>query len=106
MRQQIVPNAPFIRFRYLDFSMASAGSVSLFMVKPYNHIHKICIIIFSFHANKLYGVRINSIGNFIFPLSSIFDTCKNNLVFIFSGSPSDLIPCNVLNLHKIYLSSK
>jgi hypothetical protein len=93
MRLQIVPNASSIRFRYLDFSMDDVGLVSVFMVNLYNPLPQICIIIFSFHANKLYGVRMNSFGNSIFPLSSIFGTCKNNLVCLFPSSLSALIPC-------------
>jgi hypothetical protein len=83
MRLQIVPNASSIPFRYLDFSMADVGFVSMFMVNRYNPLPRICIIIFSFHAEKLYGVRMNYFGNSIFPLSSIFGTCKNNLVCLF-----------------------
>jgi hypothetical protein len=68
MRLQIVPNASSIRFRYLDFSMDDVGSVSVFMVNLYNPLLQRCTIIFSFHAKKLYGVRMNSFGNSIFPV--------------------------------------
>ena len=93
MRLQIVPNTSSIRFRYLDFSMDDFGSISMFMVNWYNPLLQTCMIIFSFHAKKLYGVRMNSFRNFIFPLSSIFCTCKINLVCIFPGSSSALILC-------------
>jgi hypothetical protein len=86
---QIIPNASSIRFRYLDFSMDDVGLVFLSMVSLYNPLPRRCTIIFSFHAKKLYGVRMNSFGNSIFSLSSIFGTCKNNLVCIF---PSNLLP--------------
>jgi hypothetical protein len=66
MRLQIVPNASSIRFRYLDFSMAGVGSVSVSMVNLYNPLPQICTIIFYFHAKKLYDVRMNSFGNSIF----------------------------------------
>jgi hypothetical protein len=73
--------------------MADVGSVSVFMVKWYNNLPQRCIIIFSFHANKVYSVRMNYFGNSIFSLSSIFSTYKNNLVCLFPNSTSDLIPC-------------
>ena len=57
MRLQIVANAASIRFRYLDFSMDDVGSVYVFMVNLYNPLLRICMIIFSFHVKKLYGVR-------------------------------------------------
>jgi hypothetical protein len=50
MRLQIVMNASSIRFRYLDFSMADVGYVSLFMVNLYNPLLQIFMIILSFHA--------------------------------------------------------
>jgi hypothetical protein len=53
MKLQIVMNASSIRFRYLDFSMVDVGSVFVFMVNLYNPLLQICMIIFSFHANKL-----------------------------------------------------
>ena len=93
MRLQIVRNASSIQFRYLDFYMADVGSVSMFMVNLYNPLLRRCMIILSFHANKLYVVRMNSFGNSIFLLSSIFSTCKNNLVCLFYSSPLALIPC-------------
>jgi hypothetical protein len=93
MRLQIVPIASSIRLRYLDFFMADVGSVSVFMVKLYNPLPQICTIIFSFHAKTLYGVIMNSFGNSIFPLSSIFSTYKNNQVRLFPSILSDLIPC-------------
>jgi hypothetical protein len=74
MRLQIVLNASSIQFRYLDFSMADVGFVFVFMVTLYNPMLRICMIIFSFHAKKLQGVRMNSFGNSIFSLSSIFGT--------------------------------
>ena len=67
MRLQIVPNASSIRFRYLDFSMDDVGSIYVFMVNLYNPLLRRCTIVFSFHAKKLYGVRMNSFGNSIFP---------------------------------------
>jgi hypothetical protein len=66
VRLQIVPNSSSIRFRYLEFSMADVGSISMSMVNLYNHFPRRCTIIFSFHENKLYGVRMNSFGNSIF----------------------------------------
>jgi hypothetical protein len=100
MRLQIVPNASSIRFRYLDFSMDDVGSVSMFMVNMYNHLPRRCIIIFSFHAKKLYGVRMNSFENSIFPLPLIFGTYKNNLVCLFPSIMLCLIPCKcVENAH-------
>ena len=93
MRLQIVPNASSIQFRYLDFSMADGGFVSVFMVNWYNPLPRRCIIIFSFHAKKLYGVRMNSFGNSVFLLSSIFSTCKKNMVCLFPRNPLTLIPC-------------
>jgi hypothetical protein len=36
---------------------------------------------------------MNSFGNSIFPLSSIFDTYKNSLVCLFPSNLSALIPC-------------
>jgi hypothetical protein len=68
MRLQIVPNASSIRFRYLYFSMDDVGSVYVSMVNLYNPLLRRCIIILSFHANKLYGVRMNYFGNSIFPV--------------------------------------
>jgi hypothetical protein len=53
MRLQIVLNASSIRFRYLDFSMADVGYVSMFMVNLYNPFLLRCMIIFSFHAKQL-----------------------------------------------------
>jgi hypothetical protein len=97
MRLQIVPNASSIRFIYLDFSMDDVGLVYVFMVNLYNPLPRICIIIFSFHENKLYGVRMNSFGNSIFPLYSILGTYKNNLVIIFPRIPSDMIPCKCVD---------
>jgi hypothetical protein len=45
---------------------------------------------------------MNSFGKSIFTLSSIFGTCKNNLVCIFPSIPSALIPCKrVEPTHKI-----
>jgi hypothetical protein len=73
--------------------MVDVGSISIFMVNLYNPLPRICMIIFSFHANKLYGVRMNSFENSIFPLSSIFGTFKNNLVCLFPRISSSLIPC-------------
>jgi hypothetical protein len=93
MRLQIVPDALSIRFRYLDFYMVDVGFVSMFMVNRYNPLHQRFTIIFSFHVKKLYDVRMNSFGNSIFPLSSIFGTCKNNLVCLFPSSASALTPC-------------
>ena len=93
MSLQIVLNASSIRFRYLDFSMSDVGCVSVFIFNLYNPLPQGCIIIFSFHAKKLYGVIMNSFGNSIFTLSSIFGTCKNNLVCLFPSSLSNLIPC-------------
>jgi hypothetical protein len=93
MRPKIVPNASSIRFKYLDFYMDDVGSVSVFMVNLYNPLLRRCAIIFSFHAKKLYGVRMNSFGNSIFPLSSIFGSCKKNMVCLFPRNPSTLIPC-------------
>jgi hypothetical protein len=102
MRLQIVPNASSIRFRYLDFSMDEVVLVSVFIVNMYNPLIRTCTIIFSFHANKLYGVRMNSFGNSIFLLSSIFGTYKKNLVCIFPSNPSDLIPYKFFEpTHKI-----
>jgi hypothetical protein len=102
MRFQIVPNASSIRFRYLDFSMGGVGLVSVFMVKLYNHLLRRCTISFSFHAKKLYNVRMNYFGNSIFPLSSTFGTYKNNLVCCFPRNMSALIPCKCVEPpHKI-----
>jgi hypothetical protein len=67
--------------------MADVGSVSMSMHKIYNPLPQICTIIFSFHAKKWYGIRMNSFGNSIFSLSSIFGTCKKKLVFLFPNSP-------------------
>jgi hypothetical protein len=39
-----------MRFKYLDFSMADVGSVSVFKVNMYNPLVQICMAIFSFHA--------------------------------------------------------
>jgi hypothetical protein len=73
--------------------MVDVGSVSLFMVNLYNPLPRRCIIILSFHAKKVYNVRMNSFGNSIFPLSSIIGTCKNNLVCLFPINSSTLIAC-------------
>jgi hypothetical protein len=73
--------------------MDDVGFVSVFMVNLYNSLPERFIIIFSFHAKKLYGVIMISFGNSIFWLSSIFSTCTNNLVCLFPSSPSALIPC-------------
>jgi hypothetical protein len=78
MSLQIVLNTSSIQFTYLDFYMADVGYVSVFMVNLYNPLLRRCMIIFSFHANKLLGVRMNSFGNSIFLLSSIFGTCKKS----------------------------
>jgi hypothetical protein len=86
MRLQIVSNASSIRFRYLYFSMDDVGFSSVFMVNLYNPLLQICIIMF-------YFVKMNSFGNSIFPLSSIFGTFKNNLVCIFPRSLLAMIPC-------------
>ena len=93
MKLQIVLNDSSIRFRYLDFSMADVGLISVSMGNLYNPLPRRCTIIFSFHAKKLYGVRTNSFGNSMFSLSSIFSTWKKNLVCLFPSSPSALIPC-------------
>jgi hypothetical protein len=39
-----------MRFKYLDFSMADVGSVSVFKVNLYNPLVQRCMDIFSFHA--------------------------------------------------------
>jgi hypothetical protein len=39
-----------MRFKYLDLFMADVSSVSVFMVKLYNPLDQICMVIFSFHA--------------------------------------------------------
>jgi hypothetical protein len=74
--------------------MIDVGSISMSMVNLYNPLLQRFTIIFSFHANKVYSVRMNtSFGNSIFSLSSIFDTCKNNMVFLFPRNILSLIPC-------------
>jgi hypothetical protein len=73
--------------------MDDVGSISIFMVNLYNPLLQRCTRIFSFHAYKLYLVRMNSFGNYIFPLSSIFGTYKKNLVYIFPSNMLALIPC-------------
>jgi hypothetical protein len=50
MRLQIVLNASSIRFRYLDFSMADVGFVSVLKFNLYNHLVHRCMVILSFHA--------------------------------------------------------
>jgi hypothetical protein len=39
-----------MRFKYLDFSMADVGYVSVFKVNLYNPLDRRCMVIFSFHA--------------------------------------------------------
>jgi hypothetical protein len=39
-----------MRFKYLDFSMANVGYVSVFIVNLYNPLDMRCMDIFSFHA--------------------------------------------------------
>jgi hypothetical protein len=39
-----------MQFKYLDFSMADVGSVSIFKVNMYNPLVQICMDIFYFHA--------------------------------------------------------
>jgi hypothetical protein len=72
--------------------MDDVGLVFVSMVKLYNTLLQICITILSFHAKKLYGVIINSFGNSIFSLSSIFGTCKKSLACIFPRNSLALIP--------------
>jgi hypothetical protein len=43
--------------------MDDVGSISAFMVNLDNPLPQRCIIIFSLHAKKLYGVRMNSFVN-------------------------------------------
>ena len=46
IRLQIVLSASSIRFKYLDFSMADVGFVSVFKVKLYNLMVQICILFY------------------------------------------------------------
>jgi hypothetical protein len=39
-----------MQFKYLDFSMADVGFVSVFKVNLYNPLVRRCMAIFSFHA--------------------------------------------------------
>jgi hypothetical protein len=39
-----------MQFKYLDFSMADVGSVSVFMVNLYNPLDQRCMDNLSFHA--------------------------------------------------------
>jgi hypothetical protein len=93
MRLQIVPNASSIRFRYLGFSMADVGSVFVSMVNLYNPLLRRCIFIFSFHAKKLYGVRMNSFGNSIFRCFQSLVPAKRIWCVFFLAIHRRLIPC-------------